>query len=109
MTKIEKLSDAEFQDYIDSATQPVLVDFWAKWCGPCTAMSPVLEQVATDFSGKLVVTKLNVDANPQTSAKYGVRTLPALLLFVDGKLVSQHIGFATLSEIKAFVGAHMCG
>lgn len=91
MGKTIELTDANFDQVVNSE-QPVLVDFWAEWCGPCKMIGPVVEELAGDYAGKAVVAKLNVDENPQTTAKFGVRSIPTLLVFKKGQIVDKQIG-----------------
>ena len=86
------VSDADFEKEVLKSSEPVVVDFYAEWCGPCKAMSPALEAVATDLKGKVKVVKLDVDQNPATTAKYDIRAMPTLLMFKDGKVVNQKVG-----------------
>lgn len=85
------VSDDEFEGTINSSA-PVLVDFWAEWCGPCKQLSPVLDEIAKDFEGKVTVAKVNIDQNPESPQKYGVRGIPTLILFKDGKPVGTKVG-----------------
>jgi thioredoxin 1 len=86
------VSDADFENEVLKSSEPVVVDFYAEWCGPCKAMSPALEAVANDLKGKVKVVKLDVDQNPSTTAKYDIRAMPTLLIFKDGKVVNQKVG-----------------
>ena len=100
---IKPISDADFEADILQSDLPVLVDFWAPWCGPCKMIAPVLEEVASEFSGKLHVYKMNVDENTQTPAKYGIRGIPSLLYFKGGNMVDTHVGALTKSQLAAFI------
>lgn len=91
MGKALILTDANFNETINS-DKPVLVDFWAEWCGPCKMIGPAVEELANDYEGKAVVAKLNVDENPETTAKFGVRSIPTLLVFKNGQIVDKQIG-----------------
>lgn len=108
MANVKEISDAEFEKKVLESKDPVLVDFWATWCGPCRMMAPVLDQMAEKFSGKMEVLKLNVDDNPKFSSKFNIRSIPTMILFKEGKPVSQHIGFipaeALSKELEKNVG-----
>ena len=86
------VTDATFESEVLNSDQPVLVDFWATWCGPCRTIAPTIEELATDYDGKAKVVKLDVDNNPQTAMKYGIRSIPSLLFFKDGRPVDQMVG-----------------
>ena len=93
------LTDANFQKEVLENSQPVLVDFWADWCGPCHMVAPAIEELATDFEGRAKVGKLDVDANGKIAGQYGIRSIPAILLFKDGQVVDQVLGVAPKSEL----------
>jgi thioredoxin 1 len=88
----EKTTDQNFEQDVLKASGPVLVDFWAEWCGPCKMIGPVLEDVSTDMAGKLKVVKINIDENPMTPSKFGIRSIPTLIMFKDGKPAAQKVG-----------------
>jgi thioredoxin 1 len=101
MANVAEVNDSTFDKEVLKSQQPVLVDFWAAWCGPCRAVSPAVEAVAASYEGKLKVMKMNVDQNDQTPARYGIRGIPALLIFKEGKLAEQIVGYvpkATIDE-----------
>ena len=101
-----EFTDASFdQDVINSDT-PVLVDFWAEWCGPCRMMTPTIDALATDYAGKVKIGKLNVDHNPGTAMRYQVRGIPTLLLFKGGKVVDQKVGAAPKTDVQRMLDAH---
>lgn len=103
--KAIQITDAEFQKEVLDSDLPVLVDFWAPWCGPCKMIAPVLEGVAEDLSGKLKVVKLNVDDNPETAPKYNVRGIPTLLLVKDGNVAGTKVGAISKSQLMEFIEA----
>ncbi len=106
MGKAIELTDSNFDQIVNSDT-PVLVDFWAEWCGPCKMIGPVVEELANEYEGKAVVAKLNVDENPQTTAKFGVRSIPTLLLFKKGQVVDKQIGAVPKSVLASKLQAQL--
>jgi thioredoxin 1 len=98
-----KVSDDDFDTSVLQSKEPVLVDFWAEWCGPCKMIAPALEELAGDLSGRLTVAKLNIDDNPQTPAKYGVRGIPTLILFKDGQVAATKVGALPKSQLAQWV------
>src|SRR5712692_10914750 len=105
--KIMDVTDANFQGEVVSADTPVLVDFWASWCAPCRMLAPTVEAIAEDFAGKIKVTKLNVDENPNTAAKYSIRGIPTLLLFQNGAVVETLVGVKPKEEIARLINNHV--
>jgi len=95
-----EVSDATFEKEVLQSDQPVMVDFWAVWCGPCKAIGPIVDQVATTYAGKLKVAKMNVDQNGATPSRYGIRGIPALLFFKGGKVADQIVGYVPQSVIE---------
>jgi len=102
-TSLLQVNDKNFTAKVLNADLPVLVDFWATWCGPCRSISPMVEELAVEFTGRVKVTKLNVDENPATPSQYGVRGIPTLILFKDGKIVDQIIGAVPKARLKALI------
>ena len=99
------LSDDEFDGAIAAGGQPILVDFWAEWCGPCKQLSPVLDEIAQEMEGKLTVAKVNIDQNPESPQKYGVRGIPTLILFKDGKPVATKVGSMPKSQLSEWLSS----
>jgi thioredoxin 1 len=98
-----QVNDKNFTAEVLQSDIPVLVDFWATWCGPCRAISPIVEDLAKEFSGRIKITKLNVDENPSTPSQYGVRGIPALILFKEGKVLDQIVGSVPKARLKALI------
>ncbi|MGO9135490.1 MAG: thioredoxin TrxA [Methylovirgula sp.] len=98
-----KVTDANFKADVVGASGPVVVDFWAEWCGPCKMIGPSLEEIADELAGKVTIAKLNVDENPGVAGAYGIRTIPTLMIFKDGKMASSKIGAAPKGELKKWI------
>ncbi len=97
---IVNVTDSSFESVVLKSGIPALVDFWASWCAPCRAIAPIVEEMAQTYNGKIRVTKMNVDENPSTPGKYGVRGIPTLILFKDGKIIDQLVGAVPKNQIK---------
>jgi len=106
MPDIINLNEQSFKDAIEKAKAPVLVDFWAPWCGPCKAIAPILEELADELGDKVQITKVNVDENSAIAAEYSIRAIPTLLLFKDGQLADQFVGMVGKDDLKAKLEAH---
>lgn len=104
---IIEVTDQNFNSEVSGSKVPYLVDFWAPWCGPCLAIAPHIEAIATQFEGKLRVGKVNVDEQPETAAQFGIRSIPTLLLFKDGLPVDQIIGGVSKSKLEELVNRHL--
>ena len=104
---IKHVSDASFDADVLSAGAPVLVDYWAEWCGPCKMIAPILDEVAKDYGARLQVAKMNVDENREVPAKYGIRGIPTLMLFKDGQLAATKVGALSKSQLTAFLDGHL--
>lgn len=105
--KIEVLSDESFKSFLTSTDTPVLVDFWAPWCGPCKMIGPVLEELAAEYEGKFQVAKLNVDENSNTPASFKISSIPTLIIFKKGQEAERSIGFKTKKELQKLLDKHL--
>lgn len=101
------VKDADFQDEVLNSELPVLADFWAEWCGPCKMIGPTLEELAEEFSGKLRIAKIDVDSNPETAARFGVRSIPTLILFKNGEATDTSIGAKSKAQLVEMVEQHL--
>ncbi len=100
---VDKVSDTTFESEVLKATGPVVVDFWAEWCGPCRMIAPALEEIAGSLGDKVKIVKLNVDENPQTAAKYGIQSIPTLMIFKNGEMASRQIGAAPKQKREQWI------
>ncbi|MDO4434922.1 MAG: thioredoxin [Cardiobacteriaceae bacterium] len=107
MSKTLSVSQADFERVVLQAEQPVLVDFWAEWCGPCRMLAPTLDEVAQSLEGKALVVKINVDENGELASQFGIRSIPNLLLFKNGKVVDTTVGLQSKSALINFISAHL--
>lgn len=104
---IHHVTDASFEADVIKADLPVLVDYWAEWCGPCKMIAPILDEVARDYAGKLRVAKVNIDENQDTPARFGIRGIPTLMLFKDGNVEATKVGALSKSQLTAFLDSHL--
>ncbi|BEV70532.1 MULTISPECIES: thioredoxin TrxA [unclassified Paludibacterium] len=104
---IQHVTDNSFEQDVLKADVPVLVDYWAEWCGPCKMIAPILEDVAKEYQGRLKVVKLNIDQNEQTPPKFGIRGIPTLMIFKDGNVVATKVGALAKGQLTAFVDSHI--
>ncbi|MGH6790849.1 MAG: thioredoxin [Pseudolabrys sp.] len=100
---VDKVTDATFDQDVLKASGPVVVDFWAEWCGPCRQIAPALEEISTSLNGKVTIVKLNVDENPATAAKYGIMSIPTLMLFKNGEIASRQVGAAPKQKLQQWI------
>ena len=100
---VGKVSDATFETEVLKSAEPVVVDFWAEWCGPCRMIAPALEEIAGSMNGKVKIVKLNVDENPRTAEKYGIMSIPTLMLFKNGELASRQVGAAPKQKLEQWI------
>ena len=100
-------SDAEFDNDVLQSDTPVLLDFWAEWCGPCKMIAPILDDIASEYGGQIKIAKLNIDENPLTPPKYGIRGIPTLMLFKNGSVEAQKVGAMSKSQLTEFLDSHL--
>ena len=100
---IVHISDESFEEEVLQSERPVLIDYWAEWCGPCKMIAPVLDEIATEYSDRLKVVKLNIDDNPQTPPKYGIRGIPTLMVFKNGQVEATKVGAVSKAQLTAFL------
>ena len=104
---IRSITDHSFEHDVLKSEKPVLIDYWAEWCGPCKMIAPVLEEIAKEYSGRLTVAKLNIDENPVTPPRYGIRGIPTLMLFKNGSVEATKVGAVSKSQRSAFIESHI--
>jgi thioredoxin 1 len=106
---VPQVSDADFEAQVLKAAEPVVVDFWAEWCGPCRMIAPALEEIAGSLNGKVKIVKLNVDESPKTAQKYGIMSIPTLMLFKNGELASRQVGAAPKQKLEQWITSAAAG
>ena len=105
--KIKVVSDASFEKDVVNSSKPVLVDFWAEWCGPCKVLSPILDEIANEYDGRITIAKINVDENKRIPLKYGIRGIPTMLLFKDGIVEATKVGVLSKANLSAFLDSNI--
>jgi len=104
---IHSVTDDDFEAEVTKSSLPVLVDYWADWCAPCRALAPLLDEISAHYGAQLKVAKINIDKNPKTTASYGIRSIPTLMLFKDGDLVATQVGLPSKSQLISFIDSHI--
>lgn len=107
MSKVAAVTDASFESDVIGSSVPVLVDFWAEWCGPCKMLAPVLDSIVDDYADRLKIVKLNVDEHPEVAPKFGVRGIPTLILFKGGQVLATKVGALTKAQLLEFLDSHL--
>jgi thioredoxin 1 len=105
--KIVHVTDDSFENEVLQSSAPVLVDYWAEWCGPCKMIAPVLDEIASEYDGRVKIAKLNIDDNPNTPPRYGIRGIPTLMLFKDGEVEATKVGAVSKSQLTAFIDSNL--
>jgi thioredoxin 1 len=105
--KIVHVTDDDFESEVLRSSEPVLVDYWAEWCGPCKMIAPVLDEIAGEYEGRVKIAKLNIDDNPNTPPRYGIRGIPTLMLFKDGEVEATKVGAVSKSQLTAFIDSNL--
>ena len=105
--QIAHVTDDSFESEVLKSSQPVLVDYWAEWCGPCKMIAPVLDEIAGEYAGKVKIAKLNIDDNPNTPPRYGIRGIPTLMLFKEGEVEATKVGAVSKSQLTAFIDSNL--
>ena len=105
--RIVYISDDTFENEVLNSSEPVLVDYWAEWCGPCKMIAPILDEIAAEYAGKIKVAKLNIDENPSTPPRYGIRGIPTLMLFKGGNVEATKVGAVSKSQLTAFIDSNL--
>lgn len=107
MSDIKYISDASFENDVVKSATPVLVDYWAEWCGPCRTIAPLLDEVSKEYQGRLTVAKMNVDENQATPAKFGIRGIPTLMMFKNGAVIGTKVGAVSKSQLTSFIDSNL--